>query len=486
MRKALALFLAVIILSLSLYTLVFAETNKEKDNVIITEKYVYGDKTFAENVDINLKILYCENLLWDITHSVGDGKTETDFSIHKNRIDREYEAHNQLNLYTMMHYISSTNGFYKETGLNKAYEELIKTAKPYEETKKTVLLSDYLDYYPIVVDISFDGKFHLDSSFASQIDDVKEKEFVADFEEFFKIPILEDHKMVIGVQVDENGNVHSTGSYGNDGDETFEEFSFYAESVITDDECFIKFSNRTNFGSIIDTNEIPGGYGIYCLPYQSNDNGITFDTKGLKNIFPVKNEEEIYELQLSKDKKDLYMMSKEDNKSYLTVIDVETYKEKAKITLSEIKEHSSYIGYIDEDFMVINHYHPNELESFSIYLPDSKGGFKKEFTADTFVEDKNSNISDEGIAYYTGRSVYMNSNIDVKWDGENLYVTNTVGDYYSTPPSREGFSLSVYNKDGLQFCGNYRTSLSAGYDGYHDSRYYTHISDYDLVEIELN
>lgn len=486
MRRTLALFLAVLILSLSLYVFVFAETNNEKDNVTVTEKYVYGDKSYAEKVDINIKMLYCENLLWDITHSIGDGKTETDFSIHKNRIDREYDKHNQLNLYTMLHYSSSGgDGPHKGTGLNKAYEELIKNAEAYVETKKTILLSDYIDYYPITVDLHFPDKIFFDSSLSSYTNNEIEEEIIAGIQDFFKIPVLKDHKLVIGVQVDENGNVHSTGSYGNDGEETFEDFSFYAESVITDDACFIKFSNRTCFGNIADTSEIPGGYGIYRLPYQSDEKGITFDVKNIENVFPVDENEEVQQLKLSTDKKDLYMISQNGNRTYLTVIDAKNYKEKSKIILSERKGQVSSFGYIGDDFMVINHYHENYDDSFSVYLPDGKGSFTEEFTSETFIEYKNSNTSDDSFTLYAGGTAHMNSNIDVKWDGENLYVTNTT-ENHNNPTRQEGFSLSIYNKNGLQFCGSYTTGLSAGYEGYQFSGYYTHISNFDLVEIKLS
>lgn len=39
------------------------------------------------------------------------------------------------------------------------------------------------------------------------------------------------------------------------------------ESVITDDTCFFWFGNRTDNDRLVDTSRIPGGYGVYMLPY---------------------------------------------------------------------------------------------------------------------------------------------------------------------------------------------------------------------------
>ena len=52
MCKTLTLFLALIISLVSVYSLTFAAVNKEKDNVIIYEKYIYGDKTNYEHNSI--------------------------------------------------------------------------------------------------------------------------------------------------------------------------------------------------------------------------------------------------------------------------------------------------------------------------------------------------------------------------------------------------------------------------------------------------
>ena len=36
---------------------------------------------------------------------------------------------------------------------------------------------------------------------------------------------------------------------------------------LTEDGCYFWFSNRTQNGRTVDTSRIPGGYGVYRLPY---------------------------------------------------------------------------------------------------------------------------------------------------------------------------------------------------------------------------
>lgn len=489
MRKTLSLFLAVIFVCLSLYTFAFAETNKEKDNVIITEGHIFGDKSFAENVDIKVNMQYRENLLWKMKYSVGDGITETDFSIHKNRIKREYKSDSNFNLYTNLHYDSSDLSYAENLGINKAYNELIENAKPYEEIRKTIRLIDYIDYYPITVDGYFpEASFALDTTIINpaHITNEIEKELVEAIGNFFKIPVMESHEMEIYALIEENGNVIHTGSSSNDGTKELDEFNFSASSIVTDKECFIYFSNKTRFGSLADTSEIPGGYGIYRLPYSHNESAkiVSFSCKSLKNIFPVDEDEEIQQLELSKDKNSLYMISQRGSKTYLTVIDAESFEKRSKITLSEREGQECGFGYIDEDFIIINHWHENYNESFSLYLPDGKGGFTEKFSADAYSE-KGAYEDSDGNTHYPGTSIYMYSTGDVKWDGENLYVTNG-SSRFRRPAEYNGFSLGIYNKDGLRYCGQYHTSLSAGFDGYQSSSYYTFLSQPDTIEIILN
>ncbi|MBQ3136198.1 MAG: hypothetical protein IJB74_01815 [Clostridia bacterium] len=486
MRKTLALFLTVFIIALSLYTCVSASVNSEKENVTIHENYIYGDKRFAEKVEVNFKAQYYDNLLWDINYNIAENKAETKFSLYRDGIPNEYDATNYLTL-TGGFWNYSTSGFLgEESFFSEAFKDLVKDAKPYEEVKKTISVSDYLDYYPLSVEINFPNKYSLDSSLGYYETD--SYNLVSALSDFFKIPVLKNHLLTISATVNESGNIFQSGSESvasAEENSIYDEFSIYGSSVITEDKCLIYFSNKSYMGKNVDTSKIPGGYGIYCLPYSYTEEGrrVTFDYSALSNVFSVESNHEITQLKLSADGKSVYMVTEENEECYLTVIDTENYAVLQKIKVSTNKNQSAGFGYIENSFAVINLYHENLQSRFNLYTIDNNGLFVKEFTALTHHEDK---IDGSENIRYPGSDIYEHSNIDVEWDGENLYVTNDFDESVGMVRDRNaGFSLSVYNKYGLQFFGNYYTSLTSGYDGMYGSSYYVMLSRNDKIDITL-
>lgn len=83
------------------------------------------------------------------------------------------------------------------------------------------------------------------------------------FRDFFKIPVIADEQVEISVSKGAGGRGISYGLKSTDSDS----FSIRSESALTDDACYFTFTTRTVYGDIVDTNLIPGGYGIYRLPY---------------------------------------------------------------------------------------------------------------------------------------------------------------------------------------------------------------------------
>lgn len=480
MRKTLSLFLALIILVFSVYCTVFADVNKEKDNVEITEVFTYGDRTAAAGVSINIKNLYRENLLWDTTYSIKENTAHSEFSIYKNRIPREYEAYYDLSLGSSFLYsVTGPHSPNRDTGLEKIYDDIIESAQPGVEVKKLFLLSDYMDYYPLTVETSFPGKYISDH--LTDDTDAADKEFIKAMREFFRIPIIEGHKIELRVTVNEEGTVYSSGSVSGSGiAENEDDYGFYAQSIITERECFIYFDNKTELGRTADTSLVPGGYGIYRLPYTITNQKTTFDTDSLKNIFPVRGDYQICDLDLSKDGKRLYMITDENGKKIFTVINAESFQTEERTVITRDKDESAYIEYIEEDFIVLNIYHPNRDSKISVYTFDDKGKFKREITVYNFIETEHKDST-----RYVGANVYDHNEIKVVWDDGKLYVTNPFDNTTDRPISQNGFRLAVFGKEGLEFYGEYITSLSAGNDGYQASSYHIYNSRYDKIDIIL-
>lgn len=484
MRKTLALFLALFTLLFSVYCTVFTSVNKEKDNVVITEIFNYGEKSVTDKLKINIKNLYRENLLWDTTYNINDGSADTEFSIYTDRIPREYEIHKDFRIYTSFHKsISGPHTFEEYTGLEKAYKELIDSAEPGKETKKIILISDYLDYYPINVEASFPGKY-IDSysSYSEHETDSSVKELIKSLSDFFRIPIIEDHKIELRATVSEDGTVYQSGTTSGCGlGEDEDDYGFFAKSIITDKECFIYFNNKTELGKTVDTQNIPGGYGIYRLPYSTVNEKTTFDTDKLKNIYPINCDYTIHDLDISKDGKNIFMITYEDGKCVYTKINAESFETLEKIIVTEDKDESAYIEYIEDDFIVLNIYHPNRDSKLSVFTFDANGKTNEEITVPNYIE-----IQKKNSPRYIGADVYEHSEIDAVWDKGRLYVTNPFDNTTDRPVTQNGFRLTVFGKGGIEFYGEYITSLSTGNDGYQASSYHINNSMYDKIDIILN
>lgn len=462
MRKALALFIAVLIILAGLYSAIFIQINKEKDNVAVTENIVYGDKSFAEGITINTDARYGQNLQWKTEYTIGETPlTKTDFNFYPFGIKYEdSEIRRNLSLYTAFHFSTTAddyNDIFKNT--RKAYEEMMRDATPYILQERTILLSDYYDYYPVMVDINFPNFYLSDYFFRDEMSEYK-LSILNNFNEFFKIPIIEGHKISINAIADEYGNITQWGTSHTE--ESSDNFDIYLEGSITENKCFLSLSNITASGKIVDTSNIPGGYGIYCLPFTETESSVQFDFDNMRNVYPVDEKNNVYEIRLSNDNKYLYIMTREENECVLTVMDTETYENELSLEISSFERGYSYINEVGDDFILYSTYDEiNDKNYYTVVSFDKNGTYKNEFTVP---------------ADYMG---------DVaKWDGEFLYLADTVNydDSYNIQPCR--FNFTVYSKDGLKFRGEYDLSLATGFDGNFSSSYYVYLG-YDAVDFVL-
>lgn len=80
------------------------------------------------------------------------------------------------------------------------------------------------------------------------------------------IPVLPDEYVELGIDKNMDGNGFETQHFQRHGGRL--RFWMNVESVITDDTCFFWFGNRTDKDRLVGLGaRIPGGYGIYMLPY---------------------------------------------------------------------------------------------------------------------------------------------------------------------------------------------------------------------------
>ena len=475
MKKALAMFLVLAVLFTSGAVWTFADAYKEQDNVIFTENTAYGDIKYADGIDVTRRT-FLGKAEWLSTCSINDGEvtSEADFNYHNFGIDYgDGPDYDSIWL--------STVGYPDFSGFVRNDKELTAERKKLqddfdEQTKDsldnpvtvTFKLRDYYEYYPIGLSIWLPEKTNIYGEADYEFD----LDIINQFREFFKIPVPDSEVTTVTAAV----------SYGGGGKistvvEKTNNFAFSTKYAICDSAAYFTFDNKfPNTEEKIDTSLIPGGYGIYRLPYdKSTDEDLINDTvhtkvhaDRLEMVYALDEDNYVLDMMPSFDKTQIYLLTKEEGKYYFTVIDEKTMKDYQKFELEvradddSLSFHSAYDGY-----MVITCY-DNESGS-NILLYEVNEGY----------HEKKADI-------YTTYTIFDSK---LCWDGERLAAvkkydvvrenTELWGHYELQYTC--GFTLTVFDSEKVLYCGKYKSSLDAGADKKGYSSYFcSGVSGYEL------
>lgn len=493
MRKSLALFIVLLVFAIGGTCYVSASLLKEKDNVQITETVVLGDKSAVEGVTVERNVKYDRYMRWNTRYVVGkEPECDTTYTFdEQGRLREEGNyRYNGLELYTDV--IRGDNLANAEVeklfGVNRAMKELFDQTEPGQENSAIIDLADYLDFYEYEVFIDLPGdiflghvsKYDIEETLATyqgngqHVAELEEElHIIETISEFFKIPVIENHLYEIAVSKDMDGNLYgwSYGSANGGGSSgniamgsTLSEsdaFSLWAISVYTEDMCYFTFYPYTDKGKLIDTSYIPGGFGIYQLPFDKESKNI--DVDNLKLVYSL-DTKEVLNLHYDEQRNTILLLGHNDAGSgyKMTVFDADTMEVKQEIVYSEIAYGSGI--YIGDDFIILD-----AADDVVVLSVDESGLYQKEITCDI------KHLIDETSVDYLDFS-YM----DFDWNGEKLIFAGPLNDstshrYYQSC----GFYLAAYDKTGLVYYGEYKSSLDA--EGPYSNQHYDSYYSYNFV-----
>lgn len=466
MKKTLLLFTVMLLCAAALMGAVTPVVNAQRDKVEVYEETVMGDPAAAEGLLVHMTAEYDRNLIWETDCIPGkDPVCETEYSFHqygKNFIRRGD---------TQSFYISVTKSYgYDEDatrGLALAFRELYDSLEPGEDMEKTVYVKDYYDYYPISGHVDFEKDvYYWDYS---NFDTMTEEEIAENTEdwvdvtiamqEYFKIPVIEDETVDIHVSKVTVGDVaYSSGMGGSIDGDAFDMFSCHAR---TDDAVYFTFDAHTRNGDLVDVSEIKGGYGLYRLPV-----GATPDGTGemayywdLELVAPLDPASEKVEMNMSSDEKTIFLHTRENGMYVVRVYDAATGEELQVLTPAPWSDDEYGWGvYEAEDFFAV------KLTQDRIIL---------------FTENENGDYHTPIVCEipYIDYYEYSFDRVSMDYDGERLAVVDKLfGDNFSWALLC-GFSLTVYDEDGVAYLGRYTTSLGAG-EVHLDSQYRCSVEGY--------
>ena len=461
MKKIIAVVLLLSLLSVASFCIISGAVSEEKANVTIKENIIYGDKSYADGVTVFTRAHYDDHLFWNTTYTIGETpKISTDYEFHYSPQyeygERSYQA---LTLDVDFKYgVDTSTPAEESVGLQKAYRELYDELKPGEQGKKSIRLQDYYTYYPVRISIDLPGVLWQGNDYDRLVfEEYKNERAIWDkFNEFFKIPIPENLPPIeISVSRHTQDGGAGAGSSGHDRD-----YYFNVRDVYTDNRVFFSIGNKYDLkdgedAKCIDTSLIPGGYGLYSFTYKNvrnssntHGNNTTFypgyetgiDANSLSMVFPLEQYAEVIYLTLSNDESKLLMFTKENEITYLTVIDTATMNQLQKIKITDAKQ---FTFYEYDNCIVLNGW-----DYISVIEKQEDGLCRLAFTVSRMKEVNDSNYQ-KGVA--TTMAFY----------DEKLVIVDRTGDKTYGSLETCGFTVAIYNSTGLVYYGEYENSLSS-------------------------
>ncbi len=433
MRKSLTLLLVFFILSVGALIFAHGWVNKAQDVVIIDETVLYGDKTAAEGLRIDCNTHCDYHLFWNTAYTVGEKpviETVFDFSQAQRRAAYVHDFIGLMVDGSFSGYDTSSSSGIDMENQSAPVWDVARRTEPGEKHTEVVYFKDYYDYYPIGVGFDMPG-----GGFAGA-DEVQ-----AVFNEYFKIPVWPEHKLIITVEKDAAGKARSISR------SSVEDHDVYLDtrSVLTDTGCFFTLAIRTTTGLLLDTSRIPGGYGVYYIPFNETSDAPNTFMNQLSTVYPVdETAAEIISLQTTVDKSRLLLVTKEDGAYMLTVIDAVTMEQLQKMKLFDVTEDMSFDTiYTYDDYIVP--YASNGR--FLVMTENDKGVYEIQISAEL------------GEAKSLRYSPSLSAPV-MDFDGRRLVVSNfqtTVDYHYSNVAC--GFYLAVFDQSGLIYYGQYDHSL---------------------------
>lgn len=455
MRRAGILLLALAILSAVGLISAGVTVNAARDQVELTQTVLLGDPAAAQGLTIRTRANYQDRLFWDTLLRPGtEAAPETAYRFYQteHHVSTPREP-SGVELYTDLdsRFFDSDDRSAAQPGtMAAAYWELFDATPLGEEGTATLRLGDYYDEYPLSFQVDLPG-FGLAWNSVDEYDPNNlAGQLIDAFRAFFRIPVLEDETLEIHLRKDTEDQITSWG-YGSGS--TGDSFSLWTDGIVAADGAYFTFDCHTNDENLVDTSLIPGGYGIYRLPYSMDystdpDGMAVPDPEGLAMVYPLDPNARLLDLTLSQDGKRLLLQTKEDDQFVLTVISLSTLDTLQRLELDWGEDSWGYWLYPGDGFLVLL------LSGDRIFVLDELEDGRYEQILSTPYPD----FDELGIKlWWSTRATVM----DYDYEGGRLAIIWLLetNDYYFNSCN---LMLLVLDGSGTAYLGRYDSSLAVG------------------------
>ena len=441
MRKVTIVFLVVLLLLVLGSKPVADYMLEERKQVQITEHILEGDSSTIEGVTIELPVRWLGHQYWDITYTAGkQPSVNTDYRFYPSW---DSESKRREMTYRGLYFMSYTDFIWDaEYPVSETNERLASVAETIElgERKERedviIRISDYVEYYPLMIAMDIPQG----NGYRRVVEEEEEWCIAEALAQFLRIPVLEDE--VRNLSIKNNGKNYVSGYGYAEGDE----FRWQESTACGEEAVYFTFWPYSDFGKLMDTSLIPGGYGIYRLPYHVNGDQAEIDTDGLEMMYSIQPEELRSECYLVLDDHgNLLLFYETEEGINFVVLDPKSGEEKQKLHLETAKEDMDFtLVTLEDDFFVYSY----GWNNYYVVDWDSARGYEKQISIE--VEDYDPISSRQ----------HMSKGMD--WDGERLIYVDFVR-YGANGMDLDicDFLVAVYDKTGRIYCGQYENSLHA-------------------------
>lgn len=456
MRRATIVALLLLVLSVGGVCFAASGVYEAHDQVTLTEDVLYGDRSAADGLAVDLHTTYADHLFWDTTYVLGaEPVIDTQYAFYASQQDEEWPVEYSgvdlsVTLYAGGYFAAIANENEEETAIKRLYRELAEKAGPGKKVSETVFVKDYFDYYPLSgslnvpgTEIYWSGYDEDEGDYDPLNDPGTELYAVRRLQEYFRIPVQEEEQIAVELETIDNGNICS---YGLSTRKDF--FTMRTVGTLTQEACYFTFDAHTVKGEIVDLSEIPGGYGIYRLPYEEDrrdeNHGkvCSVDADALEMVYPLDPEITPVCLCVNPEQTKLLLHAVEGDEYILTVIDIETMAALQKLKIEgepeEIYDEGGYLAILLSDGRL------------AVVAVSDSGDYELRLICDVSPDELENTLFWRVPAF--------------DFDGERLAVVGQPLDKYGRYYDSCNFFLAVYEPSGLAYYGEYWNSLSAGSD----------------------
>ena len=464
MRKSMGVFMGLLVILISVSAVSFAAVNKTGYEIEIDEEVLYGDKSVAEGLVLEIPVSMNFRLFWETFYTVGEQHTpQTEVWLKPMGYHEPEEGNgNRFTLEMNSGEGSTTTGNMEldvraPYGMEIPFMEVAERTASGESHTERVRYRDYREYYPFIASVVIDFQECVGEDRDSR---AEQDAFLGEI----KIPIPEDCYIDITIHKNEDGGVYGYDYNMIDG-RLARLGTFH---VVTDDAMYYVVDARhlAEGGIEVPVEGMEDWYGIYKMKYRIVQNGdfevVEPDLNNIGRVIPLDTDVRLLDMRTSEDGSKMLLFTAEQDVSYLNVIDFETLETVQRIELfpaadevvsSEVINKDGFLVWIAKNYLMASDYR------MAVLTESEAGRYELKFTGALWPEE----VREELGSLHTSLR-----EIAVDYDGEKLAIIYPQPYYYRHERQNEKgtclFWLMVYDESGMLYLGEYAASQGIGED----------------------